>query len=85
MKITSSLSTVLLVLVSMMIPGVSAAWGWGSSTTDEVKNEVEINDDTASVVTPTVVNSRTLQSIIDKEKRFVVYNSRRLTGECRKF
>lgn len=82
MKITSSLSTVLLVLVSMMIPGVSAAWGWGSSTADEVKNEVEINDDTASVVTPTVVNSRTLQSIIDKEKRFVVYNSRRLTGEC---
>jgi len=49
--------------------------------TNEVK-EVKVNDDDAAVVLPTVVNSRTLQSIIDNEKRFVLYNSRRLTGEC---
>mmetsp|Transcript_12096 Transcript_12096/g.13669 ORF Transcript_12096/g.13669 Transcript_12096/m.13669 type:complete len:208 (+) Transcript_12096:63-686(+) len=77
---------------------VSAAWGWGSSSntaaTKEEVNEVQSNNNNedpaaaaaADVVVasslPTVVNSRTLESIISNEKRFVLYNSRRLTGEC---
>jgi len=97
MKLTKSFSTVLWVVsvvsLLMLLPAdVAAAWGWGSSSssTKEVA-EVEINnnDDPAAAAaaavvasSPTVVNSRTLESIIHNEQRFVLYNSRRLTGEC---
>jgi hypothetical protein len=31
------------------------------------------------------INSKTLKNIIREEKRFILFNSRRLTGECCKY
>jgi len=50
------------------------AWGWGSSSNDSAAAE--------EVVVPTSINSQSLQDIIHEERRFVLYNSRRLSGEC---
>ena len=36
-------------------------------------------------ITATGINSETIANIIHGERRFVVFNSRRLSGECRKF
>jgi len=53
--------------------GVLAGWPkWGSSGN---------NNDEKHVVA-TVINNDTIENIIHKEKRYVLYNSRRLTGEC---
>jgi len=59
-------------------PGVSGVgWPkWGSS-----KNNGNKSKNTANVA-PTVVNSAAIEDIILKEKRYILYNSRRLTGEC---
>lgn len=61
----------------------AALWGWGSGISDD-QNETA----TATVVVsgmaavPTPVSSRTVKQIINEDRRFVVFNSRRLTGEC---
>merc|ERR1711865_156293 len=47
---------------------VAAAWGWGATSEEEAA--------------PTIVNNNTIESIIHSQKRFVLYNSRRLSGEC---
>mmetsp|Transcript_52864 Transcript_52864/g.59998 ORF Transcript_52864/g.59998 Transcript_52864/m.59998 type:complete len:670 (+) Transcript_52864:139-2148(+) len=64
---------------------VSAAWGWGSSSSSASESttqteEVDIEEFAASV--PTKVNNRSLKKIIADERRFVLFNSRRLSGEC---
>lgn len=64
-----------MVAPSMMTTGVSA-WGWGSVARKLSNGVIE------EEVIATVVNSNTIESIIHQEKRFVLFNSRRLTGEC---
>lgn len=64
------LGIVLLVASSMLSMEVAAAWGWGATSEEEAA--------------PTIVNNNTIESIIHSQKRFVLYNSRRLSGECRK-
>ena len=60
----------------------AANWGWRSNEdTATIKNEVEID---ASATGATKVNSDSIREITHSQKRFVLYNSRRLTGECRK-
>jgi hypothetical protein len=60
----------------------AANWGWGSNEeTATIKNEVEID---ASATGATRINSDSIQEITHSQKRYVLYNSRRLTGECRK-
>merc|ERR1711865_844246 len=53
---------------SMLSMEVAAAWGWGATSEEEAA--------------PTIVNNNTIESIIHSQKRFVLYNSRRLSGEC---
>jgi hypothetical protein len=61
-----------------------AYWGWRSSEENATsKNEIEV-DAAASTTGATTTNSDTIREIINSQKRFVLYNSRRLTGECRK-
>ena len=69
------LGIVLLVASSMLSMEVAAAWGWGATSEEEAA---------LLVVPPTIVNNNTIESIIHSEKRYVLYNSRRLSGECRK-
>jgi choice-of-anchor A domain-containing protein len=73
MKIIALCFTTLLVS-PMIAPGVSGiGWPkWGSKNNDKRNTDV----------VPTVVNSETIENIIQNEKRFVLYNSRRLIGEC---
>ncbi|MGK3757366.1 MAG: hypothetical protein ACI8RD_009680 [Bacillariaceae sp.] len=58
----------------------AAKWGWRSNEENAtMKNEVEIDASAA-----TKINSDSIRDITHSQKRFVLYNSRRLTGECRK-
>ena len=58
----------------------AAKWGWRSNEENAtIKNEVEIDASAA-----TKINSDSIRDISHSQKRFVLYNSRRLTGECRK-
>jgi hypothetical protein len=68
------LGIVLLVASSMLSMEVAAAWGWGATSEEGAA---------LLVVPPTIVNNNTIESIIHSEKRYVLlYNSRRLSGEC---
>jgi hypothetical protein len=59
--------------------GVDAAHSWGLSNNNKEKSsEVEID------AGATKINSDSIHDITHSQKRFVLYNSRRLTGECRK-
>jgi hypothetical protein len=52
-------------------------WGWFSNEENTiVKNEI--------VIDATRINSDSIRQITYAQKRFVLYNSRRLTGECGK-
>jgi hypothetical protein len=66
----------------------AADWGWRSNEENATinKNEVEIDASAsaASATDATRINSDSIEEITLSEKRFVLYNSRRLTGECRK-
>jgi hypothetical protein len=60
----------------------AANWGWRSNEENATnKNEVEID---ASASAATKINSDSIRDITHSQQRFVLYNSRRLTGECRK-
>jgi len=60
-----------------VVSGVS--WPkWRSSSSDEEKNSRKLAEQHVA----TVVNNNSIENIIHKEKRYVLYNSRRLTGEC---
>ena len=74
MKVSSTISLFILFLVAP-IAGISA-YGWNSSKamTDEIELSANINK--------TTVSTRTLKKIIREERRFVLFNSRRLNGEC---
>ena len=70
-------------LLKSLGPEVDAAkWGWRSNEENAtIKNEVEID---ASASAATKINSDSIRDITHSQQRFVLYNSRRLTGECRK-
>ena len=74
MKISSTISLFVLILLAP-ITGISA-YGWNSSKAmaDEIELSASINKAT--------VSTRTLKKIIREERRFVLFNSRRLNGEC---
>jgi hypothetical protein len=74
MKISSTISLFVLILLAP-ITGISA-YGWNSSKAmaDEIELSANINKAT--------VSTRTLKKIIREERRFVLFNSRRLNGEC---
>ena len=92
MKVYSS-TTIPMMLMMMTISasflfsstgGVDAAHSWGLSYNNKEKSsEVEI-DASASAAGATKINSDSIHDITHSQKRFVLYNSRRLTGECRK-
>ncbi len=46
---------------------------WGSDKQEE-----------AEAPAPTKISSKTIHSMINEERRFVVFNSRKLSGDCRK-
>jgi len=86
MKISNvrSLCAILSVIMGEPVEVFAVSWGWGSSSTTE---EVEINQIVGSEAGlmpafPTKVNSRSLETIIADERRFVLFNSRQLNGEC---
>jgi hypothetical protein len=64
----------------------AADWGCRSNEENATinKNEVEIDASAsaASATDATRINSDSIEEITLSEKRFVLYNSRRLTGEC---
>jgi len=73
------------------IPGRAGLFGWGNS--NEEKAEEEVVDKNASSFDPSIdryssegeplpMNENPIRNIIDKQRRYVLYNSRRLTGEC---
>ena len=74
MKPSSTISLFVLILLAP-ITGISA-YGWNSSKAmaDEIVLSANINKAT--------VSTRTLKKIIREERRFVLFNSRRLNGEC---
>jgi len=85
MKISLIACCILSTVAHSNVGVVSAAWGWGSSSSvsESTKTEeVDIAEFAASVPTPTKVNTRSLKKIIADERRFVLFNSRRLSGEC---
>lgn len=68
----------LCILLSTTTSSVSA-WGFGSSSSSKQAEEAEVEVNNTE---PTSVNSRSLKTIIHEERRFVLFNSRRLSGEC---
>ena len=64
--------------------GVDAAHSWGLSYNNKESSEVEIDASASSTTGATKINSDSIHDITHSQKRFVLYNSRRLTGECRK-
>ena len=40
---------------------------------------------TVDIITATGINSNTIRNIVYGERRLLLFNSRHLTGECRKF
>jgi hypothetical protein len=66
----------------------AANWGLRShlEVNATIKNEVEIDASAsaASATGATRINSDSIREIIYSQKRFILYNSRRLTGECGK-
>ena len=92
MKVYSS-TTIPMMLMLMTIStsflfsmqGVDAAHSWGLSYNNKEKSsEVEIDASASSTTGATKINSDSIHDITHSQKRFVLYNSRRLTGECRK-
>ena len=73
-----SVVTSLCILLSTTTSSVSA-WGFGSSSSSKQAEEAEVE---VNSIEPTSVNSRSLKTIIHEERRFVLFNSRRLSGEC---
>jgi hypothetical protein len=70
-----------LTTISTGVAVVDAAHSWGLSYNNK-ENEVVI--DASAPTGATKINSDSLDVITHSQKRFVLYNSRRLTGECRK-
>ena len=62
------------------VPGQAGMFGMWNSNTEEAKVEVEV----FATADTTRNSSRTLHQMIHDERRFVLFNSRRLTGECSK-
>jgi len=60
------------------VPGQAGMFGMWNSNTEEAKVEVEV----FATADTTRNSSRTLHQMIHDERRFVLFNSRRLTGEC---
>ena len=90
MKVYSSTTIPMMLMMMTMstsflfsMPGVDAAHSWGLSYNNKESSEVEI-DASASAAGATKINSDSIHDITHSQKRFVLYNSRRLTGECRK-
>ena len=92
MKVYSSTTIPMMLMMTMSTSflfstqggGVDAAHSWGLSYNNKEKSsEVEI-DASASAAGATKINSDSIHDITHSQKRFVLYNSRRLTGECRK-
>jgi hypothetical protein len=76
MKISSTSSSFVLILLAP-ITGISA-YGWGWDSSKEIADEIELSAN----INKTTVSYRTLKTIIQEERRYVLFNSRRLSGEC---
>ena len=85
-----------LVLIAALAPGVSSGVFWrsisknggdvGKTTGKDVDDEEAVHRhlSKAAVASNTPINSRSIKSIIREQRRFVLYDSRRLSGECSK-
>jgi len=86
-------------LAFVTVPGVSAGFGFSGSGNNEQEEAAVVNveessktveasisalDGTGTGNGTTTTSNRTLKTIIKEERRFLLFNSRHLTGECRK-
>jgi hypothetical protein len=76
MKLSSTSSLFVLILLAP-ITGISA-YGWERGSYKAMGDEIELSAN----INKTTVSSRTLKKIIHEERRFILFNSRRLSGEC---
>lgn len=65
--------------IAAPVASQAGLFGWGSSNK---KEEAKAPEPVAATVK---TNNRFLHDMIHQERRYVLFNSRRLSGECRKY